>query len=180
MFCPQCGKEVDDNANVCPFCGAQLKKSQSAASGGTAVSGVAPAQSDAMAFVGIIVGVIGALLVIIGTFLPLVQDSLGIGLSSSLMNGGVAGNDLKILGFALIATAAVSCLFVVLRIKVAAIIFSVINLLVSGFICFAIVSGMNDSDTFGLVKYGAGFFCIIAGAVILLVGSILLKKKAKG
>jgi uncharacterized protein YbjQ (UPF0145 family) len=25
MYCPKCGKQVSDDANVCPYCGAQLK-----------------------------------------------------------------------------------------------------------------------------------------------------------
>lgn len=181
MFCPQCGKEVDDNANVCPFCGAQLKKSQSAASGGTAVSGAAPAQSDAMAFVGIIVGVIGALLVIIGTFLPMIQDTTGFGLKYSIMINDEFGEARwRFLGIVLIAIAAVSVLFSFLRIKVVSIIFATVNLIVSGVFCFALVSAVNEDDYSKYFKYGAGFYCLVAGAVILLVGSILLKKKAKG
>lgn len=33
MYCPKCGKQVDDNAVYCPFCRAQLKSTSSVSSG---------------------------------------------------------------------------------------------------------------------------------------------------
>jgi uncharacterized protein YbjQ (UPF0145 family) len=39
MYCPKCGKQVDDNAVYCPFCRAQLK---STSSSGTAPTADAP------------------------------------------------------------------------------------------------------------------------------------------
>ena len=28
MYCPKCGKEIDDNANFCPFCGEEVSKKE--------------------------------------------------------------------------------------------------------------------------------------------------------
>ncbi len=177
MFCSNCGKEIPDNSLVCPECGATLKSAATATQAATPVASGAPASDGIAAFIGIIVGAVGAIVGIIGTFLPLVQDSLGIGLGESLMGTSGMSGDLRILGIIAIVISAITLLFVLLRLKVVAIIFSVINVAFAGFICFATIHGMKD--TYGLVKYGAGFYCVIAGAVILLVGSVLLKKRAK-
>ncbi len=36
MYCPKCGKQVDDNAVYCPFCRAQLKSASPSTSGSSA------------------------------------------------------------------------------------------------------------------------------------------------
>lgn len=56
MFCTNCGKEIDDNAVVCPGCGVptdNMKKSVAPA------PAAAPAQKNTMALVGFILSLLG-------------------------------------------------------------------------------------------------------------------------
>jgi len=62
MFCKNCGKEIDDNAVVCPHCGVATEK--------MAASAPAPAQKNTIALVGFILsffgGILGLILSIVG------------------------------------------------------------------------------------------------------------------
>ena len=53
MFCKNCGKEIDDNAVVCPNCGVATEKMQQA---------TAPTQKNTIAVVGFIFSFLGGLI----------------------------------------------------------------------------------------------------------------------
>ena len=52
MFCKNCGKDIDDNAVVCPNCGVATEKM-------AASTAPAPAQKNTMALVGFILALLG-------------------------------------------------------------------------------------------------------------------------
>ena len=163
MFCPGCGKEVDENANVCPFCGAQLKAAPAAP---------AAAAASNTGLIGLIVGALGAVIGLIAVFLPIMQaELLGFKESASY----IGNESTRVFGIISLVLLAVSLLFVLLRLKVPAIIFSTLNLVYTVLICVVTVIAMND-DGYGLVKPAIGFYLLIVGAVVLFVGSILTKK----
>lgn len=57
MFCTNCGKEIDDNAVICPGCGVPTDNMKKAAP--APASAPAPAQKNTMALVGFILALLG-------------------------------------------------------------------------------------------------------------------------
>ncbi len=119
-----------------------------------------------------IIGAVGAILGIVSVFMPPVKGPYGLGLAEPLM-----APDQMFLGIIPIVLIAAAMVFIFIRKKIGAIIVAAINLLYTGFIVYFISYAKDDLSPYAFITFDVGFYLMIAGAVILLAGSIFTKKK---
>lgn len=122
--------------------------------------------------IALIIGAVGAILGIVSVFMPPVKGPYGLGLAEPLM-----APDQMFLGIIPIVLIAAAMVFIFIRKKIGAIIVAAINLLYTGFIVYFISYAKDDLSPYAFITFDIGFYFMIAGAVILLVGSVFTKKK---
>ena len=87
MFCPQCGKELNDGAAFCPYCGAQMPISAQTQAGAPASAPVPPVNQNSYGAYAVPFGVpeadvkttktLGLVALIVGIFVPFVSFICG-------------------------------------------------------------------------------------------------------
>ena len=200
-FCISCGKEIDDNANACQFCGAmQGAAPQGAGYGapqgtgygapqgapyGAPVQGYAPAQRGGLKIsIGGIVAFVGYLLMMIAIFVPM-YSAMGRGLSIRLIvtmattmsiGSGEGAGVMMFLLFWLPLIMAIlgmicAAVSVFTRNKVLLLVVTILEVIFA--IIAIIVLVMAKSEAGPLASLSVGFFLYIIGIVVALVGMIL-------
>ncbi|MBR0092300.1 MAG: zinc-ribbon domain-containing protein [Lachnospiraceae bacterium] len=182
-FCTSCGQQMDDNANVCPQCGAVqgdgMQSAGASVQGGYSQAGAyAPARSGFRISIGGIVAAVGYLLILIALFVPMYSDEM-IGFSLSEMGSAVgfmggAGYAFVLFYLPLIMVIiGIACALVSVftRNKVLLLVVTIFEVLFS-VIAIVILIIAKSEIGFG-VSFSVGFFLWIIGIVVALVGMIM-------
>ena len=146
MYCKQCGKEVMENSMICPNCGARVQGKK--------------AESKGMNWLILV----GAVLSIIGTFMPAITF---MGESLTFMSETIQTEGLGILVLAIIA----GVLGVLPRARKFSFIPAVIMI---GVVC----ADLSPAFDYG-AQIGVGAMLIILGGILAIIGSIVEFTKKK-
>lgn len=122
--------------------------------------------------IALIIGAVGAILGIVSVFMPPVKGPYGLGLAEPLM-----APSQMFLGIIPIVLIAAAMVFIFIRKKIGAIILAALNVVYTGFIVYFLSYAKDDLSSYADIRFDIGFYFMIAGAVILLVGSVFTKKK---
>ncbi len=122
--------------------------------------------------IALIIGAVGAILGIVSVFMPPVKGPYGLGLAEPLM-----APDQIFLGIIPIVLIAAAMVFIFIRKKIGAIILAALNVVYTGFIVYFLSYAKDDLSSYADISFDIGFYFMIAGAVILLVGSVFTRKK---
>lgn len=169
MFCTKCGKELPDGTVFCPSCGVQLNNE---------VSGY---EINKQAFnvkeVHNIVAIIGAILTVLGLFLPYRKVSiLGTTISVSQMN---ASQGDIILGIIMIGIVLLAMWMMFKQKNAGYMTISVILALLGVFMLFGDDAYLKGElgDYRYLVSHGIGFYFMIIGPIVMVVAGIMRAAK---
>ena len=113
-----------------------------------------------------IISLVGSALLILCAFLPYATvDFMGMSESTSLIEGGD--------GYFFIILAAIALVFVLLNKKIPVLIASILALALMIFEVVDYADKIGGSGLDSYINKGAGYFLMIAGAVVLFIGAII-------
>ena len=160
MFCPNCGKEVSEDFNLCPHCGTRLKGED--ANGKVLKTGRGK---------GLLVGLIGGAAGFVSCFLPTITMASGGELYSFNFLQDESFSFFAIIAIILIGIATLVHIF---GVRVLSMTFAIVNMvyvvLFSAFVLYNLTLTGGFFPSIGLIGH-------FAGSVTLLVGAVLLKNK---
>ncbi|SEA08016.1 zinc-ribbon domain-containing protein [Oribacterium sp. KHPX15] len=177
MFCPKCGKKVNDGAMFCPDCGSPISGSSGMnewqnPNNQSSLKNSASSGLD-LKHVDTILSIAGALSWILSCFLPYVSASVfGYEQSQTLINGGDGW-------FFIVISAAI---LIVLHLH-KYIVFYVLAGLGVALNIFEVTHTSNilaEADIYsGFIHKGSGYYILILGSILLVAGVVLtfLRKK---
>ena len=205
MFCSKCGKQIEPTYKICPYCGVPVAGASQEGSGvyqqPVQQTFQQPAQQPYPTPAprvsggtdgGMILALIGAIISIIALFLPVISASVfGFSVSSGsyinldqglLQLGGASDPEISshILGIISMVLLVPALIFILTRVKVGTIIFAFLNMAWTGFVSIGILVSMNRSaGDFGssLVQFGMGYYGLIVGSLLLLIGSFIMRSR---
>ena len=163
MNCPNCGKNIADGAKFCSNCGAPAEDPQAQQpvyqqpaqqpAYQSPVYQQPPIKKKASAAI-LVPGLIGAILVIVGVFLPYASV---LGFSASLMDGGEDA-------YIFLGAGGLGLIFALTKLGVGQILM--------GLACIGF-QAMEWDDAPRLASKGSGYYVILIGALLLVVGGIV-------
>ncbi|MCR5094589.1 MAG: zinc ribbon domain-containing protein [Lachnospiraceae bacterium] len=192
MFCSKCGKQVEDNYKICPYCGNPLAGAGQPVQGGyqQPVYGMQQPQTVIAVDGGFVTALIGLIVSVISLFLPVV--SAGIVDTGPYINFdkymlAIAGFDnpelaSHILGGISLFFLIFAMIFLLTRIKAGTIIFSLLNMAWTAIVSIFVIAAMNQTGEFGsaLLSFGMGFYLLIVGSFVLMIGSFIMRPRRRG
>ena len=169
MFCPKCGKEVPPGSAVCPFCGEKL------ASGSPQVDlsniGGMVSSFDIKAIDNLL-SIIGCACSLLATFLPVISVSFLVSVSANLFQVGGAAVFWALL---ILLSAIGGAVLLILQKDKLYMGCAGLNAVISLIAIISIIGAINDSE--GLGHIGFGFFFLLAGAILMVVGAVMKLRK---
>lgn len=169
MFCTKCGKELPDGTGFCPSCGAQLNNAESSNEINKQAFNVKETHN--------ILAIIGAVLTVLGLFLPYRKVSvLGTIISMSQMQ---ASQEDTIFGIIVIGMVLLAMWLMYKQKNIGYMTISVILALLGVFMLFgddAYLKGeLGDYRYF--VSHGIGFYFMIMGPIVMVAAGIIKAMK---